>query len=118
MTEGHLSQLHLGPRVVQYLPAPLERAEERLALQLGVGAHIQPGTHSTTRSLVLTALQHGPQCYFTERGTSFTVEIFIGIRTLHSNVQPVCKGNDFQRIETLIHPKSSKRVIAFLLVTT
>lgn len=42
MTEGHLGQLHLGPRAVQYLPAPLERAEDTLTMQLGFGTHIQP----------------------------------------------------------------------------
>ena len=55
--EGHLSQLHLGPQVVQDLPAPLERAEDTLTLKPGFGNHIQPATHSTTHKLVLRGLQ-------------------------------------------------------------
>lgn len=52
VTEGHLCQFHLGSRVVQYLPAPLERAEDALLLQLGFGTHIQPRPQSTSHSYV------------------------------------------------------------------
>lgn len=50
VTEGHLSQLHLRPRAVQYLPAPLERTEDALTLQLGFGTHIEPETERRRRS--------------------------------------------------------------------
>lgn len=43
VAEGHPGQLHLGPRVVQYLPAPLQGAEDAIVLQLRSGTYIQPG---------------------------------------------------------------------------
>lgn len=54
VAQGHLGQLHLGPRVVQDLPAPLERAEEALLLQPGFGTHIEPRAQSTSQTLELT----------------------------------------------------------------
>lgn len=51
VTEGHLGQFRLGPRVVQYLPAPLERAEDALLLQLSFGTHIEPRPQNTSHNL-------------------------------------------------------------------
>lgn len=42
MAEGHPGELHLGPWVVQYLPAPLQGAEDAIVLQLRSGTYIQP----------------------------------------------------------------------------
>lgn len=49
VTEGHLSQLHLRPRVVQDLPAPLEGADEGFTLELSFGRHIKPGETKQVR---------------------------------------------------------------------
>lgn len=57
VAQGHLGQFHLGPRVVQDLPAPLERAEEALLLQPGFGTHIEPRAQSTSQTLELTHLK-------------------------------------------------------------
>lgn len=58
VTEGHLGQFHLGPRVVQDLPAPLERAEDApLLLQPGFGAHIEPRAQNPSQNSDLTHLK-------------------------------------------------------------
>lgn len=51
VTEGHLGQFRLGPRVVQYLPAPLERAKDALLLQLSFGTHIEPRPQNASHKL-------------------------------------------------------------------
>lgn len=56
VTEGHFGQLHLRPWVVQDPPAPLERAEDTLLLELGFGTGIQPGTHNTSHTSVLHSI--------------------------------------------------------------
>lgn len=57
VTEGHLGQFHLRPRVVQDLPAPLERAEDALLLQPGSGTHIEPRAQNTSHTLELARLK-------------------------------------------------------------
>lgn len=59
VTEGHLGQFHLWPRVVQDLPAPLERAQDALLLQPGFGTHIEPRPQNTSQNLDLTHLKLG-----------------------------------------------------------
>lgn len=44
VAEGHPGELHLGPWVVQYLPAPLQGAEDAVVLQLRSGTYVQPGS--------------------------------------------------------------------------
>lgn len=44
VAEGHPSELHLGPWVVQYLPAPLQGAQDAVVLQLCSGTSVQPGS--------------------------------------------------------------------------
>lgn len=53
VTQGHPGQFHLGPRVVQDLPAPLERAQDAVLVQLGFGTHVEPKPQNTSQSLDL-----------------------------------------------------------------
>lgn len=79
VTEGHLGQFHLRPRVVQDLPAPLERAEDALLLQPGFGTHIEPRPQNTSQKLDLTHLKlesivllSTKKCFFFFRQKSIT----------------------------------------------
>lgn len=62
VTEGHLGQLHLWPWVVQYLPAPLQRAQDALLLKLGFGTHVEPRAQNTSHDVgTRTALCCSPE---------------------------------------------------------
>lgn len=83
VTKGHLGQFHLRPRVVQDLPAPLERAQDALLLQPGFGTHIEPRPQNTSQNLDLAHLKLGrivllsrEKCFLLPDPPRFWVSVF------------------------------------------
>lgn len=71
VTKGHLGQFHLRPRVVQDLPAPLERTQDALLLQPGFGTHIEPRPQNTSQNLDLAHLKLGRIVLLSRETVSF-----------------------------------------------